>query len=87
MSSNINDIDIYVNQDCTPDNVNKPAHYTSGRIEVIDMMLKCFGKEAVINYCEINAFKYRMRAGRKNNITEDIAKAMWYENKVAELLK
>lgn len=68
-----------------PDNVNHPSHYTKGKIEVIDMMLKVFGKEVVINYCDLNAFKYRMRAGYKNDIVEDINKAMWYENKSKEL--
>ena len=67
------------------DNVNHPSHYTKGKIEVIDMMLKVFGKEVVINYCDLNAFKYRMRAGYKNDIVEDINKALWYEKKSKEL--
>jgi hypothetical protein len=68
-----------------PDLVNHPPHYKQGRMEVIDMMLKLFGKEAVINYCELNAFKYRMRAGYKNDVAEEISKAKWYENKIKEL--
>jgi predicted methyltransferase len=69
------------------DIVNKPPHYTNRRVEVIDQMITLFGKEAVINYCEISAFKYRMRAGYKNDIAEDINKALWYEKKLKELLQ
>lgn len=69
-----------------PDLVNEPPHYKQGRTEVFDQMLKLFGKEAVMNYCEINAFKYRMRAGYKSNIEEDIKKAMWYDSKLKELM-
>jgi hypothetical protein len=51
------------------------------------MMIDVYGKEAFINFCEINAFKYRMRAGLKEteSIVEDIEKAKWYENKANEL--
>ncbi len=66
-------------------NVNHPKHYNQGQIEVIDLMLKTFGTTAVIDFCRINAFKYRMRAGYKGDAAEDIAKAMWYEDKVKEL--
>lgn len=69
------------------DNVNHPAHYKAHSKEVIDMMVDIWGTEKVIIYCEINAFKYRMRAGLKdiNKINEDIKKAMWYEKKADEL--
>lgn len=69
------------------DVVNKPEHYTNRRRDVFDQMVDLFGKEAMVNYCEITAFKYRMRAGYKNDIAEDINKALWYENKLKELLK
>jgi hypothetical protein len=69
------------------DDVSKPSHYNVYDIEVIDMMLKIWGKQAVINYCLLNAFKYRMRAGNKeNNSSEkDFAKEQWYLNKVNEI--
>ena len=69
------------------DAIHHPKHYTQGSKEVIDMMVDIWGKESVAIYCEINAFKYRMRAGLKGNATEDIEKAKWYENKRLELLK
>jgi hypothetical protein len=66
-------------------NVNHPTHYNQQSIEVIDMMLAIYGKQAVIHFCLLNAFKYRMRAGHKDDITQDIQKALWYERKVKEL--
>lgn len=69
------------------DMVNHPPHYTSGYMEVIDMMIKVFGSEYVMMYCYINAFKYRMRAGSKKDTIEDIKKAQWYENKAKDLLE
>lgn len=59
------------------ENVNHPAHYNSGKYECIDVMRDVFGKEAVDNFCLLNAFKYIWRAGRKNG-KEDIKKAIWY---------
>jgi hypothetical protein len=65
--------------------VTKPPHYTYGSMEVFDMMVAVFGPEKVKAYCEIAAFKYRMRAGRKDDVTRDINKAMWYEDKYKSL--
>jgi hypothetical protein len=65
----------------------KPKHYQSNTIEVWEMMLKIWGKEKFIAFCEMNAFKYRMRAGLKPDqpIERDLEKAKWYESKVKEL--
>ena len=64
-----------------------PSHYQNSSIEVIDMMLAIWGEEALINYCEITAFKYRMRMGLKPDqpIERDMQKCIWYENKAKEL--
>ena len=65
-------------EDMKPDTVNHPAHYTTGcGFECIEMMEMVFGKEAVIDFCVVNAFKYLWRHKQKNG-TEDIAKAEWY---------
>lgn len=65
-------------EDMKPNTVNHPTHYTSGcGFECIEMMEMVFGKEAVIDYCVVNAFKYIWRHKQKNG-TEDIAKAEWY---------
>lgn len=69
------------------ENVNHPKHYNNYDIEVIDMMEKIWGINATINFCQMNAFKYRMRMGTKpnNEINEDIKKEQWYLNKAKEL--
>lgn len=70
------------------DNTINPVHYQQpDGAQVLDMMLAVYGPEAVKQFCVLNAFKYRMRAGRKSKeaVESDIAKAMWYEEK-AEVL-
>ncbi len=47
------------------DNVN-PSHYKDGDKEVWEMMIDVFGLEAYLSFCKVNAFKYRMRAGKKD---------------------
>lgn len=66
--------------------INHPSHYNNYPVEVIDMMISIWGKENVRNYCILNAFKYRMRAGKKDDIDQDLAKENWYLNKANELV-
>lgn len=68
------------------DKIN-PSHYKSYSKETIEMMVAVFGVQAVINYCECNAFKYRMRMGNKPNetIETDLKKERWYLDKAKEL--
>jgi hypothetical protein len=69
--------------------VNHPSHYNHGGMETIDKMIKLYGIEKVKAFCELNAFKYRDRAGYKGSsdsaIARDVHKALWYENKLNEL--
>ncbi len=62
--------------------VSSPQHYNTGSVEVIEMMLRIWGKDAVISFCELNAFKYRMRLGSKpgQSIEQELNKAKWYED-------
>lgn len=65
--------------------VNHPKHYgREGAMECIDEMVLVFGVEATMNFCLLNAWKYRYRAADKNG-AEDIAKSDWYMTKYAEL--
>lgn len=73
-----------------------PSHYKNYSVEVIEMIVCIYGVQAAIQYCEINAFKYRMRMGTKpgNSIEQDLKKERWYldkanqlRNKTAEALK
>ena len=66
------------------DNVNHPAHYSSGKFECIEVMQEALGEEAVKGFCICNAFKYIYRHKRKNG-TEDIEKSVWYLNKYLEM--
>lgn len=66
------------------DPVNHPAHYESGAFECIDVMLETQGREAVMDFCICNAFKYLYRHRRKNGV-EDVKKARWYLDKYLEL--
>lgn len=67
------------------DPVNHPAHYErEGAMECINEMLLIFGKEAVMNFCLCNAWKYRYRASAKNG-SEDYSKSDWYIRKYREL--
>ena len=64
------------------DNVNHPAHYTSGGIECIDAIEAATeGLEAGEAYCIGNAIKYLWRWKKKGGV-EDLAKAIWYIQRV-----
>lgn len=66
------------------DNVFHPAHYTSGKIEVID-----FIEDQKLNFHLGNALKYICRAGKKNKnkMIEDLMKAVWYLNRQIDNLE
>ena len=68
----------------TDDSINHPDHYCHGGMECIDEMLLIFGRDAVMHFCLLNAWKYRKRALFKNG-EEDIAKSDWYLAKYKEL--
>lgn len=57
------------------DNVNRPKHYTSGKIEVID-----FIEDQGLGFHLGNVVKYVARAGKKDpsKELEDLRKAQWY---------
>jgi hypothetical protein len=64
----------------TDDDPINPNHYKSNNnnLECIECMVASFGKDAVITYAEINAFKYIFRLHTKGSRTENIKKAIWY---------
>ena len=67
--------------------VNHPTHYNQYDKEVIDMIESIWGTYLAQKWCEITAFKYRMRMGTKpgNSIEQDLKKEKWYLDKSAEL--
>ena len=65
------------------DTINHPAHYTDGKIEVID-----FIEDKGLGVHLGNAVKYIARAGKKDpaKTVEDLKKAAWYVNREIERL-
>lgn len=71
------------------DNVNRPAHYTAGRIEAIEAIREALGDgDPFVAYCRGNAMKYLWRAGKKDpaKAAEDLRKAAWYATRAADHL-
>lgn len=62
--------------------VNHPAHYQKNGKECIEVMEEEFGPKPVYWFCRLNSFKYKWRAGFKddNSTEQDLAKAKWYTN-------
>lgn len=65
----------------TPDPVNHPAHYQRGGMEAIDV-IEAFG----LDYHLGNAVKYILRAGHKDDLSTDLAKARWYIDRAIKRL-
>lgn len=61
-----------------------PNHYKIHAMECWDEMEVVFGTNAVIQFCKLNAWKYRYRASAKNG-EEDLKKADVYLKKAKEL--
>lgn len=67
------------------DNIN-PDHYKNQTsLECIEAMEIIFGRDAVIDFCRCNAWKYIWRWKNKNG-TEDLGKANWYLERAYEML-
>jgi hypothetical protein len=64
------------------DPVTKPAHYCSGKIEVID-----FIEDQKLGYHDGNAIKYIARHKHKGRPVEDLRKAAWYCLRLADKLE
>ena len=59
--------------------VKTPKHYKILDTEAIDIIFKSLSQEEFGGYCLGNALKYRLRAGKKDKLEQDIAKAEEYE--------
>lgn len=64
------------------DQVNHPAHYNAGSIEVIDAI-----DDWDLGFSLGNAVKYIARADHKGKKLEDLKKAQWYLNHEIERLE
>ena len=65
------------------DEVNNPKHYDLFPGEQsIDLIEKCLTPEEFKGFLKGNCLKYRIRAGNKGDLKQDIAKADWYQSKL-----
>lgn len=60
--------------------VEYPDHYGAGNggLQCIEAMLQTFGKEATMEFCKLNSFKYIWRSTHKGKETQDMEKADRY---------
>lgn len=65
-----------------PDMVNRPAHYTTGKIEVIE-----FIDDQKLGFYEGQVIKYVSRAKHKGAEVQDLEKAQWYLTRLIRNLK
>lgn len=70
------------------DVINKPSHYMSGGLEVIDILKSKLTPEEYKGFLKGLALKYIFRAGKKEHNAElqDMKKADWYIQKMIEFL-
>lgn len=55
------------------DVVNNPSHYEGSHLEVIDII-----EDFNLGFHLGNAIKYILRAGKKDDMIQDLKKAIWY---------
>lgn len=68
------------------DPVKSPSHYmTWPDMESIDIMRKVLTREEFIGFCKGNFLKYRLRAGKKDNLEQDINKSEKYREWLFEM--
>jgi hypothetical protein len=70
------------------DPVSSPAHYTAGRVEVIDVIedwVKA-APDPVVGGLQWQVIKYVSRAWLKKDPYEDFRKAAWYLNRLINTL-
>lgn len=61
------------------DDKGNASHYSDQRINMIRVLEAIWGTHALMTFCEMNAFKYRMRMGKKDGTDQELTKANWYE--------
>lgn len=64
--------------------MTKPDHYNQGH-ECWDIMEEIYGREQVMIFCKLNAFKYLYRCDHKGDWLNDLRKANTYLEKCDEL--
>ena len=70
------------------DKVNAPAHYTFGRVEVIDIIEDAISRapDAVMGNCQGQVLRYILRMWDKDDPILNASKAKWYLNRLLDHL-
>ncbi len=70
------------------DPVNHPAHYTAGRVEVIEILEQAAASapDPVLAGLQWQTLKYLLRMWLKGNPYEDARKARWYLSRLIDRL-
>jgi hypothetical protein len=66
------------------DEVDKPEHYNSGKVECIEAIKASMSAEEYKGYLKGNTIKYLWRYQYKGKPVQDLKKAQWYLNKLIE---
>lgn len=67
-------------QDKKPDAVNHPKHYAVfEQLEAIEVIASSMTTEQFYGYCLGNILKYRLRAGGKDDVMQELGKADKYQ--------
>lgn len=67
--------------------VDHPAHYNTGKYEVIEVLEDNLTEDQFEGFLLGNALKYIMRCQTKGNTVQDIKKANWYLNRLADFIE
>ena len=61
------------------DPVNAPTHYNFYGLEAIRIIRDSMTEDEFRGYCMGNSLKHRLRAGKKDDVVQEINKALMYE--------
>jgi hypothetical protein len=64
-----------------------PSHYTDGGIETIDYLKAKMSTEEFHGFLRGNVLKYMSRAGKKDDVVQELEKAQWYLTRLISELK
>jgi hypothetical protein len=70
----------------TDDRVNSPSHYTSGKVEAIEVIEDAIkdAPNVEFGFLQGQVLKYLLRMWLKDNPLEDAKKARWYLDRLIE---
>ena len=66
------------------DEVNKPEHYNTGKVECIEAIKASMSAEEYKGYLKGNTLKYLWRYNYKGKPKQDLEKAQWYLARLIE---